>query len=135
MHFKVVNEFKDTKDKNTIYKVGEVYPKTEHKPSEKRIKELSGVHPKYKRVFIEKIEEKQSEPQKGKEKEQQGEEDKPSNQLTEAELKKLNKEPQEELIKQLGGNPEEAKNEAERIALILSLQEKKNADNNEPSPE
>lgn len=42
---------------------------------------------------------------------------------TKASLKKLNKEQQEEIITELGRNPEETKNEEERIALILELQE------------
>jgi hypothetical protein len=35
----------------------------------------------------------------------------------------MNKGPQEEKIVELGGDPNEAKNEEERIALILKLQE------------
>lgn len=46
-----------------------------------------------------------------------------SEKYTNASLKKLNKEQQEEIITELGGNPEETKNEEERIALILELQE------------
>lgn len=43
---------------------------------------------------------------------------------TESELKKLNKSQQEAIIKSLSGDfIEETKNEAERIALILKLQE------------
>ncbi|WP_313429666.1 hypothetical protein [Siminovitchia terrae] len=43
---------------------------------------------------------------------------------TKSDLKKLNKDQQEELITQLGGDPEETKNEEERITLILDLQER-----------
>lgn len=53
--FKVVNDFTDLEDNNTLYKTGEEYPKGDYKPSKKRIEELSGVHPKHKRVFIEEI--------------------------------------------------------------------------------
>ena len=56
-NFKVVNDFTDLEDNKTLYKVGEEYPKGDHKPSKKRIEELSGVHPKYKRVFIEEVKE------------------------------------------------------------------------------
>lgn len=45
--------------------------------------------------------------------------------FTEAALKKLNADQQKELIVELGGNTDETKNEAERIALILQLQEAK----------
>lgn len=59
MGYKVVNEFIDTQDNNTHYKPGENYPKTDYKPTKKRINELSKEHPKYKRVFIELVEQKQ----------------------------------------------------------------------------
>ncbi|WP_281175129.1 hypothetical protein [Domibacillus robiginosus] len=38
-------------------------------------------------------------------------------------MKKLNAEQQKEVITFLGGNPDETKNEEERISLILELQE------------
>lgn len=60
MPYKVINVFKDTKDNNTVYAVGEEYPKTDHKPSKKRIEELQKKHPKYKRKFIEEVKEKPS---------------------------------------------------------------------------
>jgi hypothetical protein len=44
---------------------------------------------------------------------------------TKATLKKLNKEQQEAIISQFGGDPVTPRNEEERIALILDLQEKK----------
>jgi hypothetical protein len=136
--FKVVNGFEDTQDNGHEYVKNSIYPRAGYTPSEERIKELSEVHPKHKRVFIEKIEGKLPVPPKEEEgQKEDGEET--SNHLTEADLKKLNKGPQEELIKQFGGNPDEAKNESERITLILSLQEKQQEqntdDNNEPSPE
>ncbi|MFE4523423.1 hypothetical protein ACFRCQ_15140 [Cytobacillus firmus] len=54
-NFKVVNDFTDLEDNNTRYKAGDEYPKGDHKPSKKRIEELSNIHPKHKRVFIEEI--------------------------------------------------------------------------------
>lgn len=40
--YKVVRAFKDLKDENTIYSVGEAYPKEgRKKPSKARLKELS----------------------------------------------------------------------------------------------
>lgn len=42
---------------------------------------------------------------------------------TKATLKKLNAEQQKEIIVELGGDPEDTKNEEERIDLILELQE------------
>jgi hypothetical protein len=56
MTYKVVNGFTDTQDNNKVYKVGNTYPKGNYKPSEERIEELSSVHPKLKRIFIEAIE-------------------------------------------------------------------------------
>ncbi|MBS4171938.1 hypothetical protein [Bacillus sp. FJAT-49736] len=56
MEYKVVNDFIDTNDNNTRYKVGDVYPKGSYKPTKKRIEELSKEHPKYKCNFIEKVE-------------------------------------------------------------------------------
>jgi len=57
MAYKVINRFKDTQDNNTVYEVGEEYPKGEYKPTKKRIAELSKEHPKYKRIFIEEVKE------------------------------------------------------------------------------
>lgn len=54
MEYKVINKFKDTD--GVIYISGEPYPKDGDVPSEKRIKELSEVHQKYKKAFIEKVE-------------------------------------------------------------------------------
>ena len=56
------------------------------------------------------------------EKESQSSED-DEDMYTEASLKKLNAEQQKEVILSMGGDPEETKNEGERIALILNLQE------------
>ena len=60
MPYKVVNRFIDTKDNDTLYEVGDTYPKTSKKPTKKRIEELSKKHPKYNRVFIEEIKEEPS---------------------------------------------------------------------------
>ncbi|TYS67052.1 hypothetical protein FZC76_16120 [Sutcliffiella horikoshii] len=54
--YKVVNGFTDTKDKNRRYKIGDAYPKGSYKPTDSRIKELSSIHPKHKRIFIEELE-------------------------------------------------------------------------------
>lgn len=59
MTYKVINIFIDSEDNNTLYKVGDDYPKGDHKPTKKRIEELSKVHPKYKVAFL-----KEKEPSK-----------------------------------------------------------------------
>ena len=51
MSYKVLNRFKDTDE--TVYETGDIYPKGESEPSQKRMKELSAVHPKYRKRFIE----------------------------------------------------------------------------------
>lgn len=61
MSYEVVNRFKDTEDNGIIYEVGESYPKDGHKPTKKRIGELTKLHPKYKVVFIEEVKEQQEE--------------------------------------------------------------------------
>lgn len=50
--YKVVNDFIDTLDNDTYYQVGDMYPKGTHKPTKKRIDELSKPHPQYNCVFI-----------------------------------------------------------------------------------
>ncbi len=57
MTYKVINRFIDTLDNNTLYRIGEFYPKGNYKPTKKRISDLSKEHPKFKCVFIEKVEE------------------------------------------------------------------------------
>lgn len=57
MAHKVINRFKDKEDNNTVYEVGDEFPKGSSNPSKKRIEELSSPHPKYKSVFIEEIKE------------------------------------------------------------------------------
>ncbi|MCM3599004.1 hypothetical protein M4D55_25025 [Metabacillus idriensis] len=115
MPYKVVNKFKDTQDGGREYRVGDMYPKGEHKPSEERINELSSTHPEFKKVFIEEIE--------GELSSNDNEGDLAFSPHTETDLKKLNKDDQVALIEQLNGDAGETKNEGERIALILKLQE------------
>ncbi|USK56571.1 hypothetical protein LIS82_08910 [Cytobacillus solani] len=57
MSYKVINRFYDKEDNNTLYEVGEDYPKGDHKPTKKRIEVLAKEHPKYKCVFIEAVKE------------------------------------------------------------------------------
>jgi hypothetical protein len=57
MPYKVFNEFRDKEDNNTLYQVGEEYPKGDYKPTKNRIKELSKEHSKYKKAFIEEVKE------------------------------------------------------------------------------
>lgn len=57
MAYKVINKFIDKENDDTLYDVGDEYPKGDYKPTKKRIDELSKVHPKYKVAFI-----KQKEP-------------------------------------------------------------------------
>lgn len=135
MFYKVINGFQDTQDSNREYKKDSIYPRADYTPSEERIEELSTVHPKEKKVFIEEIEVVKEQATAKKE----NDSDNPDGLLTAADIKKMNKEPQEDLIKNLGGDPSETKNEEERIALILQLQEQKQTEQtsneNEPSPE
>jgi len=58
--FKVVHRFKDLKDNDHIYKIGDIYPREEIKLEDvpkKRIKELSGTNNKIGKVLIEEIKE------------------------------------------------------------------------------
>ncbi|WP_419962178.1 hypothetical protein [Psychrobacillus sp. BM2] len=57
MKYKAINKFIDKENEDTLYNVGDEYPKGDYKPTKKRIDELSKVHPKYKAAFI-----KQKEP-------------------------------------------------------------------------
>lgn len=59
--YRVINEFRDTRDNRKLYKVGDEYPKGAHKPTKKRINELLKEHPKYKCAFIEEVKEKDKE--------------------------------------------------------------------------
>jgi hypothetical protein len=57
MPYKVINNFYDKDDSNTLYHIGDEYPKGDYKPTKKRIGELSKKHPKYGRAFIEEVKE------------------------------------------------------------------------------
>lgn len=56
MPYKVVNRFKDIKH-NKIYEVGEQYPTEGQKATKARLEQLATTKNKYKKVFIEKVEE------------------------------------------------------------------------------
>lgn len=62
--YKVINSFRDKEDNNTLYKVGEEFPKGDSKPSKKRIEQLSKTHPIYKSVFIQEVKEEKKTPKK-----------------------------------------------------------------------
>jgi hypothetical protein len=53
--YKVINSFYDKEDNDTHYNVGDIYPKTDAKPSKERIEKLSKKHPEHKVAFIEKV--------------------------------------------------------------------------------
>lgn len=55
--FKVVNRFRDAKNDNHLYKIGDEYPVTGYKPTKARINELEKGKNKYNTVFIERVEE------------------------------------------------------------------------------
>lgn len=54
MLYRVINDFIDKED-NTLYRVGEGFPKGDSKPSKKRINELKKKHLKYNKAFIEEV--------------------------------------------------------------------------------
>ena len=55
--FEVVNDFRDAKNDNYLYRVGDKYPAGNSEPSKARIKELAKGKNKYGKVFIKEIEE------------------------------------------------------------------------------
>lgn len=57
MSYKVINKFIDKDDNNTLYNVGDVYPKGDLKLTEKRIELLTNEHPVYKCRFIQEVDE------------------------------------------------------------------------------
>lgn len=59
MPYKVINKFKDKEDNNNLYRVGEDYPKGSHKPTKKRLEELSKEHSKHKVAFIKEVKSKE----------------------------------------------------------------------------
>lgn len=73
MGYKVIVKFKDLKDRNRIYEVGDEFPATERTVSEKRLEELLGDSNKIGEQLIRKEENEDS--------------DKPLGQLTKDEIK------------------------------------------------
>ena len=57
MPYLVINPFQDTQDNNKLYQKVDTYPKGDYRPTKKRIDELTKIHPKYKRAFIEEVKE------------------------------------------------------------------------------
>lgn len=74
MGYKVIVKFKDLKDRNRIYEVGDKFPATERTVSEKRLEELLGDSNKIGEPLIKKEENEDSS-------------DKPLSQLTKDEIK------------------------------------------------
>lgn len=56
MKYTVINRFFDKENKNTLYSVGDDYPKGNYKPTKERIEELTDSHPQHKYAFIEMLE-------------------------------------------------------------------------------
>lgn len=59
MKYKVIHSFKDKEDNNKVYSAGDEYPRGKHKPSKKRIEELTKKHPDHKVAFIEEVKDKE----------------------------------------------------------------------------
>ncbi|HCG4535560.1 TPA: hypothetical protein NJY08_004405 [Salmonella enterica subsp. enterica serovar Typhi str. AG3] len=59
MNYKVIRRFKETKHDGHIYEVGDSYPKEGSKATKTRLEELSTTKNKYKKVYIEEVEEKE----------------------------------------------------------------------------
>lgn len=57
----VTNKFADKEDDKRSYEVGDTYPREGLNPTQKRIRQLSSIHPVYKRDFIKKVEEQKEE--------------------------------------------------------------------------
>lgn len=59
-NYEVIRDFKDLKDENIIYRVGDVYPKEgRKKPSKARIKELTGDKNAHKAPIVKEIKEEE----------------------------------------------------------------------------
>lgn len=58
--YKVVNNFRDLKNDNHIYLVGDEYPVAGYKPTKARIEELSTEKNKFGKVFIKEVKEENS---------------------------------------------------------------------------
>lgn len=59
--YKVVSDFRDAKNNDHLYRVGDEYPVAGDKPTKARIKELAKGENKYGRVFIEEVKESPAE--------------------------------------------------------------------------
>ncbi|WP_143767897.1 termination factor Rho [Paenibacillus glucanolyticus] len=57
--YKVVLEFEEKNHNGHTYKVGDVYPKDGAEATKARLKELSSTKNKYKKVFIEAVQDKE----------------------------------------------------------------------------
>lgn len=53
--YKVVNDFRDAKNDNHLYRVGDDYPVAGHKPTKARIEELAKGKNRLGKVFIEEV--------------------------------------------------------------------------------
>ena len=53
--YKVVSDFRDAKNDNHLYRVGDEYPVAGYKPSKSRIEELAKGKNKFGKVFIEEL--------------------------------------------------------------------------------
>lgn len=62
--FKVVRSFRDLQDDDTLYKVGDKYPRKGYQPTEKRIAELLGKRNRIGESLIKEIEPKKAKPRK-----------------------------------------------------------------------
>lgn len=59
MAYRVIHRFYDSMDNSHVYAVGDEYPRKGHKPTKKRIEELTKVHHLHKVAFIEEIKDKE----------------------------------------------------------------------------
>lgn len=57
MKYKVINEFIDKEHKDTLYKVGDIYPKKGFKVKKDRVTFLMKKHAEYKVAFLEEVKE------------------------------------------------------------------------------
>ena len=62
--YKVIKAFTDLQDNNHSYKINDVYPREEYKPSEDRIAELSGINNLQGKPLIELVDVKAESPKK-----------------------------------------------------------------------
>ena len=57
MGYKVIKSFRDAKNDNYLYRVGDLYPVEGYSPTKARINELSKGKNKYNTIFIEAVDE------------------------------------------------------------------------------